>query len=132
MAFSARLDAAPISGINVTPLVDVMLVLLIIFMISAPVVAHKTLVDLPSPNRSFVDLRPDPLRITVERGDMVFVDGMLVSEPVLEKQLAIAAARSEKPPIELHVRDDAAYEDVARVIATVKNQGLDTIDFAND
>lgn len=131
MAFSARLDSAPISGINVTPLVDVMLVLLIIFMISAPVIAHKTLVDLPTPNRS-IDLRPDPLRITVERGDMVFLDGVLVSEPVLDKQLAIAAARSEKPPVQLHVRDDTAYEDVTRVIAMVKAQGLDNIDFAND
>ena len=131
MAFSARLDSAPLSGINVTPLVDVMLVLLIIFMISTPVIAHKTLVDLPTPNRS-IDLRPDPLRITVERGDMVFLDGVLVSEPVLDKQLAIAAARSEKPPVQLHVRDDAAYEDVTRVIAMVKGQGLDSIDFAND
>src|SRR4051812_18981023 len=66
MAFSARQDAAPISGINVTPLVDVLLVLLIIFMISAPVVAHKARVDLPSPGSQPPTAMMEPIEITIE------------------------------------------------------------------
>ncbi|MGN6482396.1 ExbD/TolR family protein [Luteibacter sp.] len=135
MAFSTKVESSPIAGINVTPLVDVLLVLLIIFMISAPVIAHKNRVDLPANSSS--DLLPDPLRVTVDPGGMVFLNGTLVSDATLAGQLDIAASQglddaSRIPHVELHARDEASYEDVARVLALVKAHGVKGIDFASD
>jgi biopolymer transport protein ExbD len=133
MAFSAKVESSPIAGINVTPLVDVLLVLLIIFMISAPVLMHKNRVDLPGPGNASTD-HPDPLRLTVDPGGMVFLNGTLVSDATLATQLDIATSRGEDrvPNVELHARDEAAYDDVARVLALVKAHGLSRIDFAAD
>lgn len=136
MAFSAKVESSPIAGINVTPLVDVLLVLLIIFMISAQVVAHRNQVDLPASGHVSNDT-PEPLRVTVEPAGMVFLDGSLVSDAALATQLDIAAGRglddaAKIPHVELHARDDASYEDVARVLALVKAHGITGIDFASD
>lgn len=136
MAFSTKVESSPIAGINVTPLVDVLLVLLIIFMISAPVIQRKTAIDLP--NNIGDDFNPpDPLRITVDPGDMVFLNGTLVSDAALAAQLDVAANKgredaSRLPHVELHARDEASYDDVARVLALAKAHGVTRIDFASD
>jgi biopolymer transport protein ExbD len=136
MAFSTKVESSPIAGINVTPLVDVLLVLLIIFMISAPVIAHKNRIDLPI--GSAEQTKPvEPLRVTVDPGGMVFLNGTLVSDAALATQLDVAIARSgddasRVPSVELHARDEAAYDDVARVLALVKAHGVERIDFASD
>jgi biopolymer transport protein ExbD len=121
---------------NVTPLIDVLLVLLIIFMISAPVIVHENRLDLPVSGRASND-RPEPLRVTVDPGGMVFLDGTLVSDGTLAMQLDIAASKglgdaAKIPHVELHARDQASYDDVARVLALVKAHGIAGIDFAPD
>ncbi|HEY4090259.1 MAG TPA: biopolymer transporter ExbD [Luteibacter sp.] len=136
MAFSTKVESSPIAGINVTPLVDVLLVLLIIFMISAPVIAHKNRVDMPI-GSSEVHERPDPLRVTIDPGGMVFLNGTLVSDAMLATQLDIATSKgrddaAKVPHVELHAQDEAAYDDVARVLALVKAHGVTGIDFASD
>jgi len=136
MAFPAKIESSPIAGINITPLVDVLLVLLIIFMISAQVVAHKNRVDLPVSAHASSH-RPDPLRVTVDPGGMVFLNGTLVSDATLATQLDIAASdgledAARVPHVELHARDEASYDDVARVLALIKAHGITGIDFASD
>jgi biopolymer transport protein ExbD len=136
MAFSAKIESSPIAGINVTPLVDVLLVLLVIFMITAPVITHKNRIDLPVSGDLFGH-RPEPLRITVDPGGMVFLNGTLVSDAALATQLDIAASKggddaARIPHVELHARDQASYDDVARVLALVKAHGITGIDFAAD
>jgi len=132
MAFSARQDAAPISGINVTPLVDVLLVLLIIFMISAPVVAHKARVDLPAPGSQPPTAMQEPIDITIEPNSMTFWNHVLVTDAALATQMQILGAREgDKPAIHIGASDDASYEDVAKVLAEAKVNGLSKIDFVN-
>ena len=132
MAFSARQDAAPISGINVTPLVDVLLVLLIIFMISAPVVAHKARVDLPSPGSQPPTAMQEPIDITIEPNSMTFWNHVLVTDAALATQMQILGARDgDKPAIHIGASDEASYEDVAKVLAEAKVNGLSKIDFVN-
>lgn len=130
MAFSARNDAAPISGINVTPLVDVLLVLLIIFMISAPVVAHKARVDLPAPGSS-TDLEPDPARVAIDADGSIFWNGTLVTDAALERQIDIAAASPQPPRLVIAAADNASYEDVTKVLTEAKLRGLTKIDFGS-
>ncbi|WP_424681268.1 ExbD/TolR family protein [Frateuria sp. YIM B11624] len=136
MAFSAKIESSPIASINITPLVDVLLVLLIIFMISAQVVAHRNRVDLPVADHASRE-RPEPLRVTVDPDGMVFLNGTLVSDATLATQLDIAASAGQNdaariPHVELHARDEASYDDVARVLALVKAHGVAGIDFASD
>ena len=136
MAFSAKIESSPIASINITPLVDVLLVLLIIFMISAQVIAHRNRVDLPVAGHASSE-RPEPLRVTVDPGGLVFLNGTLVSDATLATQLDIAANTGQNdtakiPHVELHARDRASYDDVARVLALVKAHGVTGIDFAPD
>ncbi|MET0934820.1 MAG: biopolymer transporter ExbD [Luteibacter sp.] len=132
MAFSVRQDAAPISGINVTPLVDVLLVLLIIFMISAPVIAHKASVDLPAGGARPPSPAMEPIDITIEGGGMTFWNHVLVTDATLVTQMDLLGAREgEKPSLHISASDDAPYEDVAKVLAEAKVHGLSKIDFVN-
>jgi biopolymer transport protein ExbD len=136
MAFSAKMESSPIAGINMTPLVDVLLVLLVIFMIATQVTTHKNRVDLPV-SGDLSRNRPEPLRVTVEPGGMVFLNGTLVSDAALAAQLDIATSvgqgdAADLPHVELHARDEASYDDVARVLALVKAHGVTGIDFASD
>jgi|SRR5690349_9688262 len=136
MAFSAKVESSPIAGINITPLVDVLLVLLIIFMLSAQVITHRNRVDLPASGDA-TKSRPEPLRVTVDPGGLVFLNGTLVSDATLATQLDIATSKAQDdaakiPHVELHARDQASYDDVARVLALVKAHGVTGIDFASD
>src|ERR1700754_2955521 len=119
MAFSSGNSGGPMSDINVTPLVDVMLVLLIIFMITAPMLSHKIKIDLPQPNPNIVNPEnpPDPLRPVDERG--------------LKAQIAVIAQQSNQPELQIDADDAVQYEVVARVLSDAKGQGLTKIGFVN-
>jgi biopolymer transport protein ExbD len=130
MAFSARVEAGAISQINVTPLVDVLLVLLVVFMISAPVIAHKAQIDLPRPSPESKQDPVEPVRLTIEYGAMYW-NSVPITDAGLATQLDIAAARAEQPALHIAAADNAAYEDVARVLAEAKVRGLSKIDFVD-
>ena len=129
MAFSARHDSAPFSGINVTPLVDVLLVLLIIFMISAPVIAHKASVSLPGAGAAPHDDPPQPIRVAIDADGSMFWNGSLVTDAALTEQMKIAGLAKEPPVLKIAAADGAAYEDVARVLTEAKVQGLARVQF---
>jgi biopolymer transport protein ExbD len=128
MAFSARAHSNAISTINVTPLVDVLLVLLIIFMITAPVVTHRTGIDLPYPGHSQREPQIDPIRLAIRADGSLYWNDVPVDRTQLRAELAVAAQQASPPRLSIRVADGAAYEAVARVLADVKAQGLGGID----
>ena len=129
MAFSVRAESSAISNINVTPLVDVLLVLLIIFMITAPVVTHRTHIDLPSlSGKSSVPLA-EPIRLSIQADGSLYWNGTPIDEAQLATQLAVAGQRAEPPRLIVRAADGAAYQSVARVLAQAKAQGVAGIDF---
>ncbi len=114
----------PISEINVTPLVDVMLVLLIIFMITAPLLATGVQVDLPKAEATPIPEQEAPLTVTVNREGQVFIGEEAVGLDGLTRHLAgLDAGKSEQRII---VRGDEAihYGQVMRVISTIHNAGF--------
>ena len=132
MAFTTN-SSGPMSDINVTPLVDVMLVLLIIFMITAPVLAHKIKVDLPQPNPNVVN-PPNPLEpihLKIDQAGAFYWNDTPVDEPGLKAQLAVIAQRSEsdQPEIQIAADDGAAYQYVATVLSDAKSYNLVKIGF---
>ncbi|HKT27544.1 biopolymer transporter ExbD [Dyella sp.] len=113
--------------INVTPLVDVMLVLLIIFMISAPVITHKTKLDLPQRSSKIMETPPS-VHLAIQADGTMYWNGTPVSSDQLRTQLSIAAMQSTQPALEIDAADGAAYDAVAKVMAEAKAQGLARID----
>lgn len=128
MAFSARVSRSDVmASINVTPLVDVLLVLLIIFMISSPIITHKARMDLPQPSKTFAE-PSTPIRLAIHADGAMYWNDTPVSQDQLTMQLSIAAAQSNQAALEIDAADGVAYEAVARVLAEAKTQGLAKID----
>jgi biopolymer transport protein ExbD len=120
------------SQINTTPLVDVMLVLLIIFLITIPVVIHNVPVQLPKERTVATQTKPENIVIAVDRDGNVFWNNRSVDERQLFARLRDVAAR--KPQPEVHIRGDreARYEFVGRVVAQCQRAGISKIGFITE
>ncbi|MCB1950116.1 biopolymer transporter ExbD [Nitrosomonas sp.] len=123
---------APMAEINVVPLVDVMLVLLIIFIITAPLLTHSVKIDLPKAESTPNITQPEHIELAIREDGSFFWNG----EPVLFDQLPerFAAAVSLDPKTELHIRADKTtqYEYVARAMSIAANAGMARIGFITD
>lgn len=132
MAFSSGSSGGPMSEINVTPLVDVMLVLLIIFMITAPMLSHKIKIDLPQPsNVPITETPPEPIRLQIRQDGSLYWNDTPVDELSLKAQIAVVAQQANQPELQIDADDAAQYEVVARVLSDAKGQGLTKIGFVN-
>jgi biopolymer transport protein ExbD len=122
-----------ISEINVTPLVDVMLVLLIIFLITIPVITQSVKVDLPQAANIPTQTKPENINIAVDAEGNVFWNTALLpnQEALLERIKQIAVL---DPQPEIHVRGDrnTAYEHIGRVIVTCQRGGIQKVGFITE
>ncbi|MGT2489776.1 ExbD/TolR family protein [Cupriavidus basilensis] len=126
-------DDEVMSEINMTPLVDVMLVLLIIFIITIPVINHAVKIDLPRATNTPNDPKPQSINLSIDANGKVFWNQAEVDEPTLEANIVQAAQRQPQP--ELHLRADRAmcgYERVAEVMAAARHGGLGKIGFITE
>lgn len=123
---------APMNEINVVPLVDVMLVLLIIFIITAPLLTHSVKIDLPKASSEPNITRTERVELAIREDGSLFWNG----DPVLLEQLTqrFAATVAEAPESELHIRADklAHYGHVARIMSIAAKAGLTRIGFITD
>ena len=126
-------DEKAISEINVTPLVDVMLVLLIIFLITIPVITQSVKVDLPKAANIPTQTKPENINIAVDTEGNVYWNTMLVpnQEALLDRIKAIATL---DPQPEIHVRGDrgTAYEHIGRVIVLAQRGGIQKVGFITE
>jgi len=124
----------PMSDINVTPLVDVMLVLLVIFIIAAPVMASRLQLDLPGTDAPLAVAEPGAAVVSVALNaeGVMYLDDTPVDAALLRQRLAEAAARS--PEAELQLRADARvpYGRVVQVIGLAQAAGLSRIGFVSE
>jgi len=133
MAFGTQEDTDEVMNeINMTPLVDVMLVLLIIFMITVPVMKHAVDIDLPRATSQPQDAKPETIRLSVDAQGLYYWNEARIEDAELERQLQAAATRAPQP--ELHIRGDrdVRYERVAQVMSAAKRAGLHKIGFVTD
>jgi biopolymer transport protein ExbD len=135
MAFSSGSGKGPMADINVTPLVDVMLVLLIIFMITAPIMTHKIKIDLPQPNPNVIPPSnpPEPIHLKIDPSGTFYWNDTPVDELQLKTQIAVIATKSEadQPEVQIDAADTVPYQVVARVLADAKSYGLNKIGFTD-
>lgn len=131
MAFGGGLNDQEdvMSEINVTPLVDVMLVLLVIFILTVPVLTQSVRVDLPRTQMADTVTRPETVALSVSEDGMLYWNGNRIDETELEKVLAEAAAADPQPEIRLYGDRQVAYERIVRVMAAVRQAGIEKLAF---
>jgi len=126
-----RRGRGALSEINVTPLVDVMLVLLIIFMISAPLLTAGVPVELPKTEAGAMQDEPDPITISIRPDEAIYIGEDAVPFANLSPRLKEMATDTTRP---IYVRADgkASYEIVARVMASLSTSGFTSINLITD
>ncbi len=136
MAFSMNGGGAgpaqPMAEINMIPLVDVMLVLLVIFIITAPLMQQAVAVDLPQVSAAALEDKPRMLRVALNAGGAVQVDEQAVGWEELPTVLRAAAAEGAGPELQLYADRRTASEQVARLIAAAQDAGLARIAFVSE
>jgi biopolymer transport protein ExbD len=133
MAFGTQDDQDEVMNeINMTPMVDVMLVLLIIFIITVPVMKHAVNIDLPLASNVPQDAKPETIRLSVDAAGDYFWNENKVTEEAMLLQLKAAATQNPQP--ELHIRGDKAvrYERVATAMAAAQQAGVRKIGFVTE
>lgn len=128
-------EGEPMMEINTTPLIDVMLVLLIMFIITLPVMTHAVKLDMPRtdvPPPPPDQVQIDPIRLDIDWDGAIIWNGTQVQLGALEGYFRVEAAKSPQP--ELHVRPDrrANYDTVAKVLALAQRNGMQRIGFVGN
>jgi len=134
MAFSSGGGRGPMADINVTPLVDVMLVLLIIFIVTAPIMTYPIAVDLPqrvlNPPPQTVE-PPDPIELRIDASNQVYWNNSPVAVGELEQRMREVVERdpTNQPQLKIDANPDSEYDVMAKVLAAAKNSEMKKIGF---
>ena len=118
--------------INTTPLVDVMLVLLIIFMITIPVMNHAVKIDLPRATNQPNEVKPENINLSVDEDGKIYWNVQEISLDELTARIAEAAKNEPQPEIHIRGARTVQYEKVAQIMAAVQRGGLKKIGFPLD
>jgi biopolymer transport protein ExbD len=129
---SGQPHTTPMAEINTTPLVDVMLVLLIIFMITAPLLAHKIKIDLPQASTVLLEEKPDTIVIALLPDGTLFMNDVKIDRDSLVRRLASEAQRKPQPELHLHVDRTTQFQVLATIMADAQNAGMVKVGIATD
>lgn len=134
MNFGPLQDDTPVmSTINTTPLVDVMLVLLIIFLITIPVVTTSIQVNLPKERVALRETPPGSITISVDqKGDIFWYDARIESIAVLVEKLKVASQTKPQPQIQVRGDQRARYESVGKVLLACQQAGIAKVAFITE
>ena len=127
-------DGEPMMEMNTTPLIDVMLVLLIMFIITIPVQTHAVKVDLPqnNPNQVTPPVEPDKNTISIDPAGVVTWNGTPVDDLTLRQYLDQTTQLNPEPELHFQPDPNARYETVDRVLAVVKRSGVTKLGFVGN
>ena len=121
---SSRTSGGSIAQINVTPLVDVMLVLLVIFMVTAPIIQQGVAVDLPKTRAAPLNAQEEPLVVGVAQNGTIYLNDVPIAVGDLRTKLVAIAQAKPDHQVLLRADRNVPYGDVVRVIAAVKEAGV--------
>ncbi len=124
--------SAPMAEINMIPLVDVMLVLLIIFMITAPLLAHKIKIDLPQASTVLLEEKPDTIVIQLMADGRMFMNDVPIDRTAMLERLSVEAQRKPQPELHMHVDRTLQFQALASVMADAQNAGMVKVGIATD
>ena len=123
---------APMAEINMIPLIDVMLVLLVIFIITAPLLTHAVKVDLPKASSQANQTQPDNVQLAIDAAGIVYWNGEILDRSGWRSRMDAAAAQQPQPEVHIRADGSVAYRRVAQVMADAAKAGLTRIGFITD
>jgi biopolymer transport protein ExbD len=123
----------PMAEINTTPLVDVMLVLLVIFIITAPLFTHAIKLELPSAQAPAAPEKPETITLAIDpAGKLYWNNDAVVTDDDLKRRLSQAALKAPQPDIQLRADKDTRYQRLAEIMSAAQQAGLGKIGFVMD
>jgi biopolymer transport protein ExbD len=125
-------SGAPLAEINMIPLIDVMLVLLVIFIVTAPLLTHAVRIDLPRVSTDPVVKRSEAVALAIDAAGATFWNGERIEQDELRTRLGEAAKREPQPELHLSVDRTTQYQVVAEVMGAASKAGLSRIGFISD
>ena len=135
MAFGALSESdtgGDLAEINMIPLIDVMLVLLVIFIVTAPLLTHAVKIDLPKASSTPNLTKPENVQLAIDAAAQVFWNGVVVTQPELVDLLKAAAVRDPQPELHLRAERSTPYEKVAEVMSAAAQEGVTRIGFITE
>jgi biopolymer transport protein ExbD len=134
MAFSNSNDNEEglMAEINMTPFVDVMLVLLIIFIVTLPVIQHSVKIELPKASSKANEPKPEAIQLSIDAKGAIFWNTSPITLEDFDQKAKEAAAKSPQPEVNLRADKSVIYEKVAQVLAASKRAGLTNIGFITE
>jgi biopolymer transport protein ExbD len=127
--FNQQGGTPQMSEINMVPLIDVMLVLLIVFMITAPLLTHRVQIDLPAASSQTANEQPDTLTLAIDEDGTLYWNDEPVSRSELTSRLADAAAIQPQPTLHLRADRETRYEIIAQVMSEARQAGMEKMGF---
>ncbi len=125
-------DQPPLADMNVVPLVDVMLVLLVIFIVTAPLLTHAVKIDLPKASSRVNITKPEHIALGIRVNGELFWNGEQLALDALAQRFAQEAAKQPQPEIHIHADRLVVYEKVSQVMAAAAKAGLVRIGFVSE
>jgi biopolymer transport protein ExbD len=135
MAFGGldrKSNGAPMAEINMTPLIDVMLVLLVIFIITAPLFTHAIRLDLPKVSSQAVRETPETITLSIDGAGKLYWNDKPIALEQMRAQFVTEGKRAEPPEIHLRASRDTRYDVIAQVMGAAQSAGLNKIGFVTD
>ena len=125
-------DQGLMAEINMTPFVDVMLVLLIIFIVTLPVIQHSVKIQLPKAQSQANKPTPDAIQLSIDAKGTIFWNNTAVSFEKFQENAREEATKDPQPEVHLRADKSVIYDKVAQVLSASKNAGLTKIGFVTD
>jgi biopolymer transport protein ExbD len=125
-------DSAPMAEINMVPLIDVMLVLLVIFIITAPLLTHAVKVDLPKASSAPNVTKPENIQIAIRADGQVYWNGQPIAPAEMAERMAASSKLEPQPEVHLRADRTTPYEKVAQVMSAAARAGLVRIGFVTE
>jgi biopolymer transport protein ExbD len=132
MAVSTSEDSDVLSEINITPLVDVMLVLLVAFVITIPALTNAIHVNLPRTVQTTPPEQQKAITVTVDKLGKIYFDDVVVAEADLESRLQSIKASGAEPSLHLRADERVPYGSVAKVMAAIEHSGIPKVSVLTD
>lgn len=131
-SFDRKSTAAPMADINMVPLIDVMLVLLVIFIVTAPLLTHAVKLELPRATSQPNQLRPDKIEFAIDAAGTRYWNGEALTRAQAAERFAAEGRRSPQPEVHLRADQATAYRHVAETLADAAKAGLAKVGFVSE
>jgi biopolymer transport protein ExbD len=131
-SFDNKSAGAPMAEINMVPLIDVMLVLLVIFIVTAPLLTHSVKLELPKASAQVNPPTPEKVEFAIDAAGIRYWNGEPVSREEAQKRFAAESAKPTQPELHLKADQDVAYRVVAETLADASKAGLSKVGFVSE